>query len=94
MKRKGRIGSSFESFLKEEGLHGAANVTAIKRLQAWQLRKAMAVERISKSEMVRRMKTGRAQLDRLLDPRNDKVHLETLQKAAIAVGRESSLELV
>jgi hypothetical protein len=99
MKRKGsarkggRIGSSFAAFLKEEGLHAAATGTAIKRVLAWQLREAMKAERITKSEMARRMNTSRAQLDRLLDPRNDKVLLETLHKAATAVGRELRVEL-
>ena len=93
MKRKERIGSSFENFLKEEGLHATARETAIKRVLAWQLREAMTAQRITKSEMARRMKTSRAQLDRLLDPRNDKVLLETLRKAATAVGRELRVEL-
>lgn len=93
MKRKGRIGSSFEAFLKEEGLHAAVRETAIKRVLAWQLREAMTAQRITKSEMARRMKTSRAQLDRLLDPRNEKVLLETLRKAATAVGRELRVEL-
>jgi transcriptional regulator with XRE-family HTH domain len=53
----------------------------------------MTAQRITKSEMARRMKTSRAQLDRLLDPRNEKVLLETLRKAATAVGRELRVEL-
>ena len=93
VKRKERIGSSFENFLKEEGLHATARETAIKRVLAWQLREAMTAQRITKSEMARRMKTSRAQLDRLLDPRNEKVLLETLRKAATAVGRELRVEL-
>jgi len=39
------------------------------------------------------MQTGRAALDRLLDPRYDVVTLSTLRKAATAVGRELRLEL-
>ena len=53
----------------------------------------MSEQGISKSEMARRMKTSRAQLDRLLDPDNDKVQLDTLQRAAAAVGRSLRLEL-
>ena len=44
--------------------------------------------------MARRMKTSRAQLNRLLDPDNDKVQLDTVQRAASAVGRRLQLELV
>ena len=43
--------------------------------------------------MAKRMKTSRAQLDRLLDPNNDKVQLDTIQRAALAVGRKLHLEL-
>ena len=40
------------------------------------------------------MKTSRAQLDRLLDPENDKVQLDTLQRAATAVGKKLRLEII
>ncbi len=43
--------------------------------------------------MARRMHTSRAALDRLLDPEYEAVALNTLQKAATAVGRELRLEL-
>jgi antitoxin HicB len=48
---------------------------------------------LSKSEMARRMRTSRPALERLLDPDNDSVTLNTLQKSARAVGRELRLEL-
>jgi antitoxin HicB len=53
----------------------------------------MEAEGLSKSAMAKRMKTSRSQLDRLLDPNNDKVQLETMQRAAAAVGRKLYLEL-
>jgi antitoxin HicB len=48
---------------------------------------------ITKAEMARRMHTSRTQLDRLLDPENDKVQLDTVQRAAAAIGRTLKLEL-
>ena len=39
-------------------------------------------------------RAGTAALDRLLDPENQSVTLATLQKAAVAIGREVRLELV
>jgi hypothetical protein len=39
------------------------------------------------------MRTSRPQLDRLLDPANPSVTLDTLQRAAAAVGRKLRLEL-
>ncbi len=92
-KRNPRIGSSFSSFLKEEGLYEEVTVHAIKRVLAWQIEQAMKAQHISKVEMAKRMRTSRAQLDRLLDPENDKVQLDTVQRAAAAVGRKLHLEL-
>lgn len=87
------IGSSFDDFLKDEGIREEATTHAIKRVLAWQIEQAMSEQGITKSAMAKRMKTSRAQLDRLLDPENDKVQLDTVQRAAAAVGRTLHLEL-
>lgn len=87
------FGSSFENFLREEGIAGEANAAAIKHVLAWQIKQAMREQGISKSQMAKRMRTSRAYLDRFLDPRNDKVQLDTMQRAAAAVGRKLRLEL-
>jgi antitoxin HicB len=88
------IGSSFDSWLREEGLYEPVSANAIKRVVARQVEAAMQEKGLSKSEMARRMRTSRAALDRLLDPENEAVTLSTLQKAAAVVGREIRLELV
>jgi antitoxin HicB len=93
-KKKGRIGSSFNDFLKDEGLNQEASAVAIKRVLAWQLEKAMANEGVTKNEMAKRMRTSRSQLERILDPDNDKIQLDTVFKAARVLGRELRLELV
>lgn len=93
MKKK-NIGSTFDSFLREEGIYEVVSAGAIKRVVARQLEKAMEEKDISKAEMARRMHTSRSALDRLLDPDNDAISLGTLQKAAAAVGRQLRLELV
>jgi hypothetical protein len=87
------IGSSFSDFLKEEGFYEEVTAHAIKRVLAWQIEQAMKEQGITKVEMAKRMKTSRAQLDRLLDPENDKVQLDTVQRAAAAVGRKLHMEL-
>lgn len=91
---KAGIGSSFDDFLLEEDLHEEVTATAIKRLLTRQIADAMTAGGISKSEMARRMKTSRSQLDRLLDPDNTKIQLDTLYKAARAVGRSVKLGIV
>ena len=93
-KNKGRVGSSFDSFLKEQGRYEDTQAAAIKRVLAWQIEEAMKKDDVSKTEMARRMNTSRSQLDRLLDPKNDGVSLETLARAAHALGRNLKLELV
>jgi antitoxin HicB len=93
-KRIKHIGSSLEDFLKEEGVLEETRAVALKETLAWQVRQAMEKDKISKVEMARRMNTSRAALDRLLDPGNASVTLQTLTRAAHAIGRDLRIELV
>lgn len=93
-KKTGPIGSSFDDFLKEEGIYENVTAQAIKRVLVRQLGELMRREEITKTELALRMKTSRAQLDRLLDPENESVTLGTLARAAQAVGRNLRMELV
>jgi predicted XRE-type DNA-binding protein len=93
MKKK-KIGSSFDDWLREEGLYEETTAVAIKRVLARQINQQMIDQKLSKSTMARRMNTSRAALDRLLDSENDAVTLNTLFKAATAVGRQIHFELV
>jgi antitoxin HicB len=94
MNKNPRIGESFDSFLHDEGIYDEVTATAIKRTIAFQIENEMVTQNISKSEMARRMKTSASQLARLLDPDNDKVQLDTLVKAASAVGKNLAISLV
>lgn len=87
-------GSSFDRWLEEEGIYEEVTSVAIKRVLARQISDAMREQSLSKSAMALRMATSRSSLDRLLDPENDAVSLQTLTKAAQAVGRTLRLELV
>jgi hypothetical protein len=93
-KKKGKIGSSFDSFLAEEGILETCEEQALKQILADQIMAAMEKNRITKSAMAARMQTSRRALDRLLDPTNTSVTLHTMQRAAVAVGRQLRLELV
>lgn len=90
---KGKVGSSFDDFLKEQGTYEETTEQAVKRILAYQLETAMKESGINKVEMAKQLKTSRSQLDRLLDPSNDKVTLAALAQAARAVGRTLHLEL-
>jgi predicted XRE-type DNA-binding protein len=92
--KKAGIGSAFDDLLKDEGIYETTQTIAIKRVLAWQIGKAMKEQRLTKAEMARRMDTSRSQLDRLLDADSDSVTLETLTRAARAIGRRVKLELV
>ena len=94
MKKKGKVGSSFDDFLKEEGIYEEVTARAIKRVIARQLDALMEDQKLTKSALAKRMKTSRTQLDRLLDPDNESVTLGTLTRAAQAVGRQLRMELV
>jgi len=93
-KRNKHIGSSLDDFLKEEGIFEETRAIVLKETLAWQVQLAMEKDKISKVEMARRMNTSRAALDRLLDPGNASVTLQTLTRAAHAVGRDLRIELV
>ena len=87
------IGSDFDDFLTEEGLLEEAETVAIKRVLAYQVEQLMQEQNLSKTEMSRRMKTSRAALDRLLDPANQSVTLQTLNRAARALGKRLQISL-
>ena len=90
---KRNIGSDFDSFLKEEGLLEETTAVAVKRYIAYRLIEKMAQAKLSKSEMAKRMETSRSALDRLLDPDNSSVTLQTLQSAVQALGGRLKVEL-
>ncbi len=80
-------GSTFDSFLEEEGIREEVEAVAIKRVLAWQLEQAMRKQRKSKQVMARELRTSRSQLDRLLDPTNISVTIGTITRAARALGK-------
>jgi predicted XRE-type DNA-binding protein len=86
-------GSSFDDFLKEEGIYEEVQARALKRALAEQLDDAMQSSKLSKVSMAQRMATSRSQLDRVLDPGNLSIQLDTLIKAASAVGRTVEIRL-
>jgi len=88
------LGSSLEDFLKEDGIYDDCNNKAIKEVLAWQLQQEMKDKGISKIAMAERMKTSRAALDRLLDPANTAVTLNTMMRAASTIGKSLRIELI
>jgi predicted transcriptional regulator len=93
-KKNPHLGSSFESWLDQEGIREEVTAAAIKAVIARQLAGEMKKRKITKKRMAELMKTSRAQIDRLLDPDNGSATVESLQRAAKIVGRELRMQLV
>lgn len=87
-------GSTLDSFLEEDGVLAEFQAKAIKEVIAWQLTEAMKDRKITKTALAALMKTSRTQINRVLDPSDGNVTIETLQRAAAIVGRRVQLELV
>jgi len=92
MKRK-HIGSSFEEFLAEDGILEECRASAIKFKLARELGRAMSKQNISKAEMAKRLKTSRTGIDRLLDPENTSITLNTIAKVASILGKRMEFAL-
>ncbi len=86
-KKKNHSGSTFDNFLEQEGIREEVEAVAIKRVLAWQLEQAMRQQQKTKQAMAKQLHTSRSQLDRLLDPQNISVTLDTITRAARALGK-------
>src|ERR1700730_159557 len=86
-------GSTFDSFLEEEGIRGEVEAVAVKRVLAWQLERAMQKQDKTKQAMERDLHKSRSQLDRLLDPTNVSVSLDTITRAAKALGKRVTIRI-
>ena len=87
-------GSSFDSFLDEQDIRGEVEAIAVKRVLAWQLSQAMKQQKKTKQAMAVELRTSRSQLDRLLDPQNTSVTLETVTRAARVLGKRLVVKVV
>ena len=94
MKNNPYIGSSLDELLDEDDLVTTANEIAIKRVIAWQLQQEIEAKHMTKTAVAKAMGTSRAAVDRLLDPDNTSVTLNTLDRAARMLGKRVNIELV
>ena len=94
-KRKiNHTGSSFDSFLDEQGIRHEVEAIAAKRVLSWQIARTMKQQQKTKQALARELRTSRSQLDRLLDPENTAVTLETVSRAAHALGKRLVVKIV
>ena len=88
------LGSSFDDFLKEEGIFEDTRNAAIRRVLASHIAETMKTMKLSTAQMARRVRISPDQLGRLLDPDDATVTLATLQRVSIVLGRKLLLDLV
>ncbi len=88
------LGSGIDDFLREEGVLEEFQARSIKEVIAWQLDRAMKDRKLSKRRLAEMMNTSRTQVDRMLNPEDGNVTIETLQRAAAVLGRRVRVELV
>jgi DNA-binding Xre family transcriptional regulator len=93
MSKKTHRGSDFRDFLDEQGILGEVEARALKQAVSLQLDRLLKEKELTKTQMAARMKTSRAAVDRLLDASNASVTLNTLGKAARALGRKVKIVL-
>jgi DNA-binding Xre family transcriptional regulator len=90
---KKNIGSSFDDFLQEEYLLESSTAVALKRVIAWQIDQEVKAQKLTKTELAKRMHKSRAALNRLLDENDASLTLTTLASAAAALGKKVNLQL-
>ena len=90
---KKNIRSSFDDFLQQESLLESSTAVALKRVIAWQIAQEMKAQKLTKTELAKRMHTSRAALNRLLDENDTSLTLTTLASAAAALGKKVNLQL-
>ena len=94
MSRNTNVGSGFDAFLADQGELEEATAVAVKRVIAWQIQEAMQTAGVNKSALAKRMQTSRTVVDRMLDATDTGLTLETMTRAATALGFRVKVDLV
>jgi antitoxin HicB len=94
MTKNKHIGSNFDDFLAEDNQLDEATAIAVKRVIAWQIEQAMQSAGVNKSALAKRMHTSRTVVDRILDATDTGLTLDTMTRAATALGFRVKVDLV
>lgn len=86
-------GSSFDDFLKEEGIFEHCQEVGAKYAFVMQLQDEMEKQDLTKEDFAKRVGTSRSALDRLLDPSKSS-NLRSLINAAAAVGKHLRISII
>lgn len=92
MGKNKHIGSDFDDFLKEEGIYEECAAEAVKRVIAFQIAEEMKKQKLTKTKFAKMLKTSRAAIDRLLDPKKS-CSLKSLAMAVAALGKDLEIRM-
>lgn len=87
------IGSTFSSFLEEEGLREEVDLRAKKKMLVDEMDATMKRSSVTRTTLAKRMKTSRTAVNRLLDPEDTGFTFSTLVKASAALQLELNISL-
>ena len=92
-KRSKALGSSFDSWLNEQGAEFKADVLAgaMKRQLVFKLRKMMKDRGVGVNALQRILGTGPSQIQRLLDPEDTGISLKSIAKLLAALGASGEI---
>lgn len=88
------MGQTFDQFLQEDGIYEEVQLMALKKTISKQIKILMNKEHLKKTEMAQRMGTSRSSLDRLLNDESSNITLNTINKAALILGKRVDISLV
>jgi hypothetical protein len=91
---KERIGSSLDSMFEDLGELSEVRILTQKKVLARQLDQARRAASVSISEMARRMGTSRMAVHSLLDPAKPTMTIDSLSRAAAALGADLEMKVV
>lgn len=86
--------NSFDDFLNQDGTFDEIQSYAIKKVIAYQLQNEMKNQKITKTKLAQLMNTSRATINRLLDPSNKSLTLNTLECATRVLGKQLSINII
>jgi len=88
------MGQTFDQFLQEDGIYEEVQLMALKKTISQQIKMLMNKKHLKKTEMAQRMGTSRSSLDRLLNDESSNITLNTINKAALILGKRVDISLV
>lgn len=88
------IGSDFNEFLKEDGIFKETIDISIKRVISYQLKQEMKAQKITKIKMAQMMNTSQEVVNRLLNPDNSSLTLNTLINATRVLGKKLNISII